>query len=111
MAMFIGQSTFAQNSIEGSWNTGKHNTVVETYLKDGAYFGKVKSSEKPKAKIGIDILRDLQLIEGKWKGKLYIPKRDRLVDAVVEPSNNELNISISSGVMKRTLVWTRKVEE
>ena len=38
-------------------------------------------------------------------------KRNRLVDAVVEPSDEELKIIISGGGMKRTLTWSRKSEE
>ena len=107
--IFISLS--AQNTIEGTWNTGRDDTLIETYEKDGEWFGKVISSDNSKAKIGNDILRNITESDGEWKGKLFMAKRNRLVDAVVEPSDEELKIIISGGGMKRTLTWSRKSEE
>ena len=111
LSLGIIVSLSAQNTIEGTWNTGRDNTLIETYEKDGEWFGKVISSENSKAKIGNDILRNITVSDGEWKGKLFMAKRNRLVDAIVEPSDEKLKIIISGGGMKRTLTWARKSEE
>lgn len=97
----------AQELQGGKWETGKDNTLIETYQKEGAWFGKVITSDNPKAKIGNDVIRDVRHKDGKWKGKFYVAKRDRLVDAVLEPGNDQLSIEISAMGRSRTLVWKK----
>ena len=92
---------------KGIWLTNKENTKIETYQKEGAWYGKVIASDNPNAKIGNDILRDFKLVDGQWKGKLFAAKRNRLVDAIIEPTEDELSITISAGFSSRTLVWKR----
>tara|TARA_Y100000385_G_scaffold289741_1_gene360177 strand:- start:1303 stop:1662 length:360 start_codon:yes stop_codon:yes gene_type:complete len=111
LSLGIFVSISAQNTIEGTWNTGRDNTLIETYQKNGEWFGKVISSDNPKAEIGNDVLRNITESGGEWKGKLFMAKRGRLVDAIVEPSDDKLEITISGGGMKRTLTWSRKSEE
>ena len=48
----------AQDSLEGYWATGEDNTIVQTYEKDGAWYGKMVSSDNPNTKLGTDILRE-----------------------------------------------------
>ena len=111
LALGIFASLSAQQFQEGIWHTGKQNTLIETYQKNGEWFGKVISSDKPKAKIGNDVLRNITESGGEWKGKLFMAKRGRLVDAIIVPSDDKLEITISGGGMKRTLVWSRKSDE
>ena len=109
IGLLIGVVTFssAQSTLEGTWQTAKDNTLIETYQKDGAWYGKVISSDNPKAKIGNDILKEFKQVDGQWKGKLFAAKRNRLVDAIIEPTEDELSITISAGFSSRTLVWKR----
>jgi len=107
VALSFVLSLSAQEFQIGTWQTGKDNTLIETYQKEGAWFGKVISSDNPKAKIGNDIIRDVRQKDGKWKGKFYVAKRDRLVDAVLEPGNDQLSIEISAMGRSRTLVWKK----
>ena len=37
-------------SLKGVWNTGDQNTKIKTYQKDGKWYGKIISSDNPKAK-------------------------------------------------------------
>ena len=109
IGLLIGVVTFssAQNALEGTWQTAKDNTLIETYQKDGAWYGKVISSDNPKAKIGNDILREFKQVDGQWKGKLFAAKRNREVDAIIEPNEDQLSIVVSAGFTTRTLVWKR----
>jgi len=105
LGYFIALS--AQDFQKGTWLTNKGNTKVETYQKDGAWYGKVISSDNPKAKIGNDILRAFKQVDGAWKGKLFVARRNREADAVIEPTKDKLSITISAGFSSRTLVWKR----
>mgnify|MGYP000636665198 CR=1 FL=1 len=98
-------SLSAQDFQKGIWLTNKGNTKIETYQKEGAWYGKVIDSDNPKAKIGNDILRDFKQVDGQWKGKLFVAKRGKLVDAVIEPKEDNLTITISRGFSSKTLVW------
>ena len=108
VALGFTLSLSAQKMEKGIWLTGNANTKVETYEKDGAWYGKVIESDNPKAKIGSDAIRDIKLVDGEWKGKIYIAKRDKVVDAVIEPSTDKLSITISAMGRNRTLVWKKE---
>ncbi|MDG2449867.1 MAG: DUF2147 domain-containing protein [Saprospiraceae bacterium] len=101
----------AQSTLEGIWHTAKDNTLIETYQKEGAWYGKVIESDNPKAKIGNDILRGFKQVDGQWLGKLYAAKRNREADAIIEPTEEQLTIVVSAGFNTRTLVWKRANKE
>lgn len=98
---------FSQRGLEGTWQTGEDNTVIETYQKDGMWYGKIISSDHPNAKIGKDILRDFQLKDGLWKGKLYAAKRDKILDTAIIPSTDNLDIEVFAGFFSKKLSWKR----
>ena len=100
----------AQDFPKGIWLTGEENTKIETYEKEGAWYGKIVSSDNPKAKIGKDILRAFKQEDGKWKGKLFATKRDKILDAVIEPTEDDLNITVAAGFFTKTLVWKKNEE-
>ena len=105
----IAWTVQAQSNIAGKWQTGRYNTIVETYEKDGLWFGKIISSDNPDAKIGNDVLRDFKKKDGKWFGQLYAAQRDRLLDATIKPEGQVLKINISTSMFSRELEW-KKVE-
>lgn len=98
----------AQELTEAIWLTGEENTKIETYQKDGMWFGKIISSDNQKAKIGKDILQEFQLMDGMWKGKLYAAKKDKMLDAVIDPKKDELYIEVSAGIFKKQINWERE---
>ena len=100
-------SLFAQDFQKGTWLTNKGNTKIETYQKDGAWYGKVIEPGSGKAKVGTNVLRGFKKVDGQWKGKLFVARRNREVDTVVEPTEDKLSITISQGSSGRTLVWKR----
>lgn len=106
---FVG-SLAAQDFQKGIWLTGEENTKIETYQKEGAWYGKIHSSDNPKAKIGKDILQGFKQEDGQWKGKLFAAKRGKLLDAVIEPTKEALNITVSAGFFTKELEWKRTEE-
>lgn len=101
-------SAFAQQPIDGIWLTNTQNTKVQTYKKEGKWFGKIVSSDNPNSKkVEVDILRDFEEKDGVWEGQLYIPARDKLLDATIDSENDKLEIEISIGLFHKTVEWTR----
>ena len=99
---------YAQDFPKGIWLTGEENTKIETYHKEGAWFGKIVSSDNPKAKIGKDILQEFKLEDGQWQGKLFAAKRDKILDAIIEPTKEVLNIKVSAGFFSKELAWKKE---
>jgi len=99
---------FAQDFPKGIWLTGEENTKIETYQKEGAWFGKIVSSDNPKAKIGKDILQEFKFIDKQWQGKLFAAKRGKILDAIIEPTQEALNITVSAGFFSKELAWKKE---
>jgi len=95
------------NGLEGNWQTGEDNSVVQVFEQDSEYFGKLVSSDNPNAKMGTQILRNFKQVDGVWKGTLYAAKRDQLLDAVITPQANTLNITVKAGLVSKKLAWQR----
>lgn len=105
---FSALSMNAQQSIAGIWNTGQDNTQVEISETDGLYSGKIISSDNEEAKIGNQLLKEIKSVGGKWKGKLYSPKKNKWFDAVLEEKGDQLLVSVKAGVMSKTLEWKKE---
>ena len=109
--VFISLLTLSLSSQEmtaGIWLTGEENTKIETYQKDGTWYGKIVSSDNLKAKIGRDILIGFKKEKEHWVGKLYASKRDKILDAIINPKKEELNIIVSAGFFKKKLTWPKE---
>lgn len=91
----------------GKWNVSKDNTTIEIFEKDGNLFGKIVSSDNEKAKKGTLILRDFKYSNGKWTGKLYAIKTDKLVDAEMQINNGTLEITAQIGFISKTIIWEK----
>lgn len=107
ISLFYILALSAQDSLEGIWLAGEDNTKIETYQKDGAWFGKIVSSDNPNAKIGTNILRDFKKDRDEWKGKIFAAKRGKILDAIIEPTKNILTITVSAGFFSKDLEWKR----
>lgn len=94
-------SNSAQQTLDGVWNTGKENTTIE--IKNGE--GKIYSSDNQKATKGKLMIKEIQKTNNTYKGKLYIIKKNRWVDAEFNPSEDFLNVTISSGWRSKKLKW------
>ena len=101
-------SLHAQTAPTGVWNTGTDNTKIEIAEADGSYVGTLISSDNEKAKVGKQLLKDIELDGETWKGKLYAPKKGKWIDAVLEEKGEELLITVGSGFMSKTLEWKKE---
>lgn len=98
----------AQTKPVGIWNTGSDNTRVEIKELDGNLAGHILSSDNTSVEIGKQLLKDLQLAENGWKGKLYAPRRDEWYDATLEMKEDVLEITIGPGFLSKTVEWKRE---
>ncbi len=105
---FVSINSFAQSDVSGEWIVGEKNTVVKIEHQEGVYTGEIISSDNPNAKIGKLMVKDLKENQGKWKGKVYSPKRKEWYDAEFEVKGNILEINISIGFFSKTVEWKRK---
>jgi uncharacterized protein (DUF2147 family) len=101
-------NSFAQSDVVGEWVVGKQNTLVEIEQHDDIYTGKIISSDNTKVKIGKLMVKELKKVKGKWKGKVYSPKRKEWYDAEFIPKENMLNIKIKVGFFSKTIEWIKK---
>lgn len=107
LLVFSAISMQAQESIAGIWNTGKDNTKIEITKEDGAYVGKIQSSDNAKAETGTLMLKEVKAVAGEWKGKLYSPKKGKWYDAVLKEAEGQLLITVKAGLMTSTVEWKK----
>lgn len=105
--MFVANFMHAQQSIEGIWDTGKENTKIELKKVEGEYIGTIVSSDNKKAKEGTKLIKDVQSENGEWKGKLFVAKKKKWKDATFVSKGDELEITVSSGWMSKTVEWAK----
>lgn len=103
-------TSYAQSeyNLAGEYIIGEQNTIVKIVEQDNVYSGKVIASESPKAKIGNLMVKELKQTKGKWKGKVYAPRRKKWIDAEFTPKENSLEIKVKVGFMSKTMEWKRK---
>lgn len=97
----------AQSPLEGHWNTGKENTVIDIQKVDEGFEGRIFSSDNPKAPQEKLIVKDVIKVGEAYEGKLYALKRGKWFDAVFSPKGEVLEIVVSAGFMKKTVEWTK----
>lgn len=97
----------AEGALNGFWQTGEDNSIVEVTETNGVATGKLVSSDNPKAVVGTEILRNFSETGGAWKGSIYAVRRDKLMDATITPSADSLAIDVDAGLMSKDLSWTR----
>ena len=106
--LFSALTMHAQASLTGTWNMGKDNTKIDIKKDNGVYEGRVVSSDNANVKIGNLILKDVKSFGGKWKGKLYSPKKKEWFDAVLKVEGKKLLVTVKSGLMSKTVEWTKE---
>lgn len=95
----------SQSDITGEWDVGKQNTLVKIQQQNGVYYGKIKTSDNPKVKIGKLMVKDIVEKNGVFEGKLYVIKYRKWIDVLLNRKETELIISISSGRKHKTIRW------
>jgi uncharacterized protein (DUF2147 family) len=97
----------SQYPLEGKWETGKENTIIEIYDKEGVLEGKVVSSDNEKVKIGLIMLKDLRETDGLWKGELFSARRKNWFNVQIRRNGDHLDLEVFSGKRSRSIQWKR----
>ena len=98
---------YAQETIEGKWDVGKNNTIVEIYKTDKGWEGKVFSVNKEKIKEEKIMLKELVKKGDYWKGKLFAPPINGWLKATLKLNGEILEVTASNWLMKKTKEWER----
>ena len=90
-------------AIIGVWDTGK--TKVEIYKVDKRFIGNPVNPNGERNE-QIEIL-NLEYMEGKWTGKLYSKKKNKLFDVKCQKNENILLIEVDAGFITKEVEWTK----
>jgi uncharacterized protein (DUF2147 family) len=104
LAPFYAQS---QSPLEGKWDTGKENTIVEILEEENELTGRIVSSGNEKVKIGTIMLKDLSKNEDTWTGKVYSLKKKEWFDVEIKPNGSVLDLKVSNGFLSKSIKWKR----
>lgn len=107
LTLFLGIISSNSQPLAGLWNTGKENTIVEISEENGEFLGKIKSSDNEKAIAGNVILKDLLKTNDGWRGRLFVPKRQKWLDVKIAPSEARLDLVVSAGFIEKEVQWLR----
>ena len=97
----------AQQSPVGTWNTGQKNTLVEIKEVGNSLEGKIVASDNAKAPLGKRLIKDIKKQGDTYEGQLYSIKKDKWFDAKFNVKSETLEITVSAGLMKKTIEWTK----
>ena len=97
----------AQESLQGLWQTGQNGTTIEIKESDSGIEGVVAYSDQEKVRPGTVLIKGLKKEDKGYRGKLYAIKKDRWVDALFIPKEDELEILVSAGLRRKTIHWKR----
>lgn len=106
----LGFFVNAQESLQGSWNTGQDNTIVEFSQEDEKWIGRIQSSDRKDVEIGKTILKDLEKQGDSWKGKIYVVKRQKWTNVKITPRDTQLDLVVSAGFAKKAIQWLKADE-
>ena len=105
--LFASLSLSAQEAIDGIWNTGNENTLVEIKQADDLRFGEVVASDNAEAKLGAKLIKEIEIKGKEWKGKIYNRKKQKWYDATFKAEEEKLLITVKSGMLKKTIEWVK----
>ncbi|MEI6882353.1 MAG: hypothetical protein WCK82_13620 [Bacteroidota bacterium] len=98
------------DAIIGNWENPDGGRKMEIVKKNNLYFGRILSvtDKNVKVKPGDIVLKNLMYTKGTWIGQLKIPAIDYDFDVkVTMPTNNQLKIVASYGLLSKTRIWKR----
>jgi hypothetical protein len=104
LAPFYAQS---QSPLQGKWDTGKENTIVEILEEEDELMGRIVSSGNEKVKIGTVMLKDLSKAKDTWTGKVYSLKKKEWFDVEIKPNGSVLDLKISNGFLSKSIKWKK----
>lgn len=107
VSLFLGIISINTQPIIGLWNTGKDNTIVEISEVNGEFLGKIKSSDNEKAAAGNVILKDVRKTSDGWRGKLFVPKKQKWYDVQITPNETKLDLTVTAGFFEKEVQWSK----
>lgn len=106
LSLFICQPVQEEDKLQGIWKLP--NNVEIQMVKDGdIYTGTVVRADIEKA-VGKILLRDFKKYGDVWKGKFYVARKDRLLDATLTLKRDDsLEVELDAGRKKNKLNLSR----
>ena len=105
--LLFGAISLNAQSIEGFWNTGKENTIINIKKVNSNYEGTIYDSDNSNAQIGKVLVKDIVKNGDTYKGKLFVIDKGEWYNAEFEPKNEKLVITVSSGFGKKEIEWKK----
>jgi len=102
------QIVCGQTGIEGRWNTGKENTIIQITKVNDQWEGRTVSSDEKRLKLDLLVMRNLEKKNGHWKGEFYIFRIKKWANITLMPEEDELEVKVSYGLMSKQLTWQRE---
>ncbi|SNR39494.1 hypothetical protein SAMN04488009_1346 [Maribacter sedimenticola] len=93
-----------QNEIVAVWIT-PDEIKVEIYKEGTRYIGSPINSEGER-NTEIEVL-NLEYKEGKWSGKIFSKKRERLLDVECQVEGDKLHLEVTARFISADLQWSR----
>lgn len=107
LILVLFQPSQDQKDISGTWVLEENDTEIEITKNGNICSGTVIKSEVEKS-IGKEVLKDFKKDGDVWKGKFYVVRRDRLVNATIkEKGDNSLELVVNAGRRSKTIMMTR----
>ena len=108
--VLFASTTFAQSSpddIAGKWTNAAGSRTIEIYKENDLYYGKTLSDGKHAG--GKIVLRDFKFQSAnKWKGKLYVPKKQQKFPCTISLTDiDNMVIEGSYGFASKSKEWRR----
>jgi len=104
---FTAFTASAQEAIEGLWNTGTQNTIVEIKPQKDELKGFIQSSDNSDVEIGKLLIKDIEKKGKVYEGQLYAIKRSRWVNATFKPNGDRMTVTVSVGPRSKTIEWVK----
>jgi uncharacterized protein (DUF2147 family) len=110
LLVLIASPLYSQTQplISGTWDTGRENTKVEiSEGESGVLSGIIRSSDNSKVETGLIMLKNLEKLDGTWKGKIYSLKRKEWFDVEIKLNGDQLMLEVSNRLFTRSIEWKR----
>lgn len=108
--LFMRFSHAKSDAIIGKWESPDKDRRIEVYKENQKYFGKIiwQQSDKFRANVGDIVIREIEYQNPHWVGKIWVPEiKSDFTANIYLPSQNELKIEATNGLIKKVKVWNR----
>lgn len=105
--LLLGAVPMNAQSIEGLWNTGNENTLVDIQKANDTYQGTISASDNSKVAKGKLLVKNVVKKGNTYKGKIYAIKRGKWYDAEFKPKNEQLLVTVLTGFGSKIMTWNK----